>query len=520
MSARPNILFLLSDEHSHRFMGCTPPEQGRMPVRTPTLDGLAAHGTRFDAAYCQMPLCSPSRMSLLTGLECRNAGAWWNEDVLRPELPTLPGLLGAAGYDTCLLGKMHLAGSNQSAGFARRPYGDLTGGLGHQWEPLGSTETGPYAMRFRTEKTGVTGIPESLLQERVIIEEAVAYLREQRSRDSGQPWLLMCSFSRPHFPLTAPARHISRYGGNVPPPFTGAGDAADHPHTVGLRAVFQSERVTAEECAQSRAAYCAAVDFLDETLGDMLALLERDGFLENTIIVYTSDHGEMAGEHGVWWKQTWQEGSSRVPLIISLPEQRCGGMAGLPATPVMPAGTVAAPVGLTDLLPTLCSLANVAGPDKTDGRDLAPVLRGSAQAPNRPVVCDSLTDRFGPGTEFRMVRQGRYKYVHFRNAPPLCFDLENDPGEQHDLCRQSALCPEAQAVADFAAASMDFDAADRERTVRDGGLLREHPLPVPAYPGNVYHFPCGWLVAADEALLRPQVLHEHGSRLFCSSSQE
>ncbi len=162
---QPNILFLLSDEHGFRYMRHVSEEDGGEPVNTPNFDRLAGSGVRFTDAYCQMPLCTPSRLSMLTGLEVRRCGGWFNESVLRPELPTIPSVLNDAGYDSCLVGKMHLYGKNQFAGFNHRPYGDFTGKTGHQWEPLSSKKTGPYAMRFRTSEAGVTEIPESLMQE-------------------------------------------------------------------------------------------------------------------------------------------------------------------------------------------------------------------------------------------------------------------------------------------------------------------------------------------------------------------
>lgn len=168
MENRPNILLLLSDEHSHRFMGHVPEREGGEPIVTPTFDRLAGEGAVFTTTYCQMPLCTPSRISLLTGREVRGCGAWDNASVLRPELPTLPGVLRDSSYATCLLGKMHLGGRRQFAGFEHRPYGDLTGKTGHQWEPVPTPAQG---MRDRTSRAvGVTHIPESLHQESVVCQ--------------------------------------------------------------------------------------------------------------------------------------------------------------------------------------------------------------------------------------------------------------------------------------------------------------------------------------------------------------
>ena len=509
---RPNILFLLSDEHSFRFMGHVPPEEGGEPVETPALDALAHHGVRFTDAYCQMPLCTPSRLSFLTGLEARRCGAWWNEVVLRPELPTLPQVLGQAGYETCLVGKMHLGGVNQFAGFKHRPYGDFTAKTGHQWEPLDSKKTGPYAIRFRTAEAGITKIPESQMQEHIVAEEGLAFAREMRQNNPKTPWFLCLSFSRPHFPLTAPRRHFERYwpSGVTPPKVGPTGDAFDHPMSVGMRKGFQSDEISADEMMKARAAYFACVSYLDEIIGDVLVRMEHAGLLDNTVIVYASDHGEMAGEHGVWWKQGWYEGCCRVPFLISLPEQRRGRQAPL---------VHRTPVALLDLFPTLCSLAGAECPEGFDGVDLSPALAGKESVPERPVFCDNLLPRWGEGTEFRMVRLGRYKYVRFRNTPDLMFDLENDPGEQVNLLTSPAGPPvealkELQRIAEE---SMDFDEAERERVERDGGLNEQYRLDVPEVPessGNLYLMPSGKLVNTEEMLYNPTVILEDAKKVF------
>ncbi len=492
---RPNVLFLLSDEHSFRFLGARSGSPEGEPVLTPTFDSLIARGTHFTDAYCQMPLCTPSRISLLTGLEPRACGAWMNESVLRPELPTVASLLGDAGYRTALIGKMHLGGTAQFAGFQSRPYGDLTGKTGHQWEPIDDPDR--HTMRVRTAKAGVTGIPESLLQEQVVAQETVAWVREQEASDPDSPWFACASFSRPHFPLTAPKRWIEHYrrAGITEPKVAAGGDAYDHPMSVGMRTGFQADAIDHDEMMNARLGYFACVSYLDEVVGDLLERLERSGSLRNTVIVYTTDHGEMAGEHGVWWKNGWYDACTRVPLIVSTPGQRTGD------APVHPCST---PVGLVDLLPTLCGLAGAEVPPDMSGRDLGRALSGEP-IDDVPVTCDVLYPRWGAGTEFRMVRHGDFKYVRFRDCPPLAFDLKRDPGEQTNLLTAPDPKPDTRSAIEelerYAAQSIEFDAVDSERIGRDGDLERLYRSSLPPATGNLYVFPSGELVNADDVML-------------------
>ena len=504
---QPNILFLFSDEHSFRFMSHRPVDEGGEPCRTPNFDRLASQGTVFTDAYCQMPLCTPSRMCLLSGREVRGCGAWSNSSVLRPEIPTIPGTLAEAGYSTCLVGKMHFGGNLQFAGFQHRPYGDLTGGTGHQWEPL---ERGGDGMRLRTECAGITEIPESKIQDVVVAQESLAFIREHQHSNPDQPWFLCASFSRPHFPLTAPKRFFERYwpDGVTPPKVAATGDAYDHPMSVGMRKGFKTEEIPEEEMMRARAAYFACVDYFDEVVGDLLMRLEADRLLDNTIIVYTSDHGEMAGEHGTWWKNGWYEACTHVPLIISTPGQRRG---------ETPAGRCAVPVSLADLFPTFCGFADVERPGGLDGEDLSAVVNGDAEAPDRPVFTDALTPRWGEGTEFRSIRWRHYKYVTFHGHPPLFFDLEADPAEQTNLV-ETAEGKAAEALATLkriASESIDFEEAERERIERDGALAQQHKLEVPKTAGsNMYLMPSGKVVAADDTIYAPQVVTDNPADVF------
>ncbi len=507
--SKPNILYLLSDEHSFRFMGYVPQTQGGEPVYTPTFDRLAAQSTVFTDAYCQMPLCTPSRLCQLTGKEVRKCGAWNNNSVMRPELNTIPKLLARAGYATCLVGKMHLGGNQQFVGFQHRPYGDLTGRTGHQWEPL--NDDARHDMRARTAEVGVTEIPESLIQDEIVTHETVAWLREHMHMSPDQPWFVCASFSRPHFPLTAPRRHFDRYWPDAvtDPKVPAAGDAYDHPMSVGMRKGFQADAIDHDEMMRARAAYFANVSYLDEVIGDLLMRLDVDKLLDNTIIIYTTDHGEMAGEHGVWWKNGWYEACTHVPFMISLPAQRCGEQT---------AQFIHTPVGLYDLLPTLCAFGGADTPEDVEGIDLSAALQGTASLPDRPIFCDNLIPRWGEGTEFRAIRWKHYKYVTFRDAPPLFFDLENDPEEQHNLLERGVSDAAESALAylrQVAAESIDFEQAERERLERDGDLHERYALDLSQVTGNVYLFPDGRLVNVDDPMLyQPTVLTDAPDAVF------
>ena len=511
---KPNILFLLSDEHSYRFLSARSADNGGEPCNTPTLDGLIEQGTHFETAYCQYPLCVPSRVAMLSGRPSSECA------VLAPDVPTIASHLGDHGYATSTVGKMHLLGSRQMAGFQHRPYGDFTApSPAHQKDPLGLE--GPRDHIFMPSvlrDPGLSEIPESLMQEQIVTREATAWLREQRHRDPDQPWLLMTSFAHPHFPMNAARRFFERYypDGVTPPRIGRTGDTADHPMTVGAlrsdsgesQGIFL-ETVTDEQTHKARAAYFACVDQFDEMLGDFLAILDRDGFLDNTIIVYTSDHGELAGEHGLWFKRTWHEASIRVPFIISTPEQRNGSIAS---------SEVRTPVGLGDLFPTFCGFAGVSSPDDLDGVDLSPVVTGgtSTQLEKRdgPII-ENLVGFAGPGTEYRAIRSDRYKVVTFRDCEDLAFDLQNDPDEQTNLLKEgSTVPPEVEQLRSSLTDGFDYDQTLQHLKDQKSSFTDSFPARVSPRTSNQILLGDGRLVDADMHLEYPNVVSQNPSEDF------
>ncbi len=418
---RPNILLIQTDQHNAHLAGFA----GHGTVRTPALDRLAARGTVFDAAYCQSPLCVPSRTSMLAGTYVPKCGAWDNGSVLFPEHTTLPGWMGDHGYVSAAVGKMHFRGREQMHGWQHRPFGDLVECIApmHQPDPP-ETADGRWNRHAvgRFPFAGPTHIPEGLLADPLITRESLAWLAEYTASGDDRPWFFCASYQRPHFPLTAPERYIRAALDADPDLPEPPPDDLDqlHPHDRFIVEDFRLRRFAPEEHRRALAGYHACVAFVDDCIGDLLAGMERLGLLENTCIVYTSDHGDMAGEHGLWWKRTYYEASARVPLIIAGP--------GLPA-----AERVATPVELVDLFPTLCNWGGFGVPEGLDGEDLSCLLDPARRQQRRKRVARSELLGETTSTRFRMVRDERWKLVAFPEAPSRLFDLRDDPDERTDL---------------------------------------------------------------------------------------
>ncbi|MBL9216485.1 MAG: sulfatase-like hydrolase/transferase [Opitutaceae bacterium] len=422
--ARPNILLVMTDQHDPAIAGFA----GDPVVHTRHLDALARQSVRFTAAACTAPACTPSRMSMLTAKEVHRCAGWGNHWIIFPEHVTWPGHFAAHGYRTCLVGKMHYGGRDQMQGFQDRPYGDLRHGLGHQPDPLAMFPgyAGPRS-------GGVSEVPESLMQDVVVTRETLAYVLEHEAAGTGQPWFVCASYGRPHSPYTAPGRYLRRYRDRVPPPPDG-GAVPDEPLAAKVAETYRG--LQPDEIRRGREGYYAALDFVDDCIGELLDGLRKQGLLENTIVIYTSDHGEMLGNHGLWAKTVYYQRSVGVPLLLSGPGIAAG------------AHEVAHPVSLMDLFPTTCELAGLPVPEGLDGRSLAAVLAAPAAAPAPHEAVLSAYYLYGaivssphnpppkttePNRAWRSARSARWKYVEIEGGRPLLFDLAQDPGETTNL---------------------------------------------------------------------------------------
>ena len=418
MTTRPNILFLFSDQHHASVLGCA----GNHVIRTPNLDRLAADGVRFDHAYCQNPLCVPSRASVLSGRYSRNLGIYTNTDFMEPNSCTIPRVLSAHGYRSCLVGKAHFNGE-QFQGYQERPYGDLYG-QAHQPDPRRTPTNGEAGLGKLVDNAGPTAIPLPLTQTEICVAEASKWLQTHVDLHSGQPFCLSVNFDKPHFPVRCPEPYFAHYAGRLrvsETPEDYRDSAVPFVQMAIDRLGFQNE-----DGDRYLAAYYGCVEWVDDAIGRVLQVLDYLGLADDTLVIYASDHGDMLGEKGVWNKTLFFDSSARVPLIMRWPSH-------------FTRNTVVHDlVGLVDLFPSLCDAAGIDVPATCDGISLLPALTGSGMPSDRSLFCESafLGEPTASGC---MVRRGQWKYAYYLDGARELYNLQDDPDEWHNLAAEPAL---------------------------------------------------------------------------------
>jgi len=421
--SRPNILVLMSDQHSKYHLGC----YGDGVVRTPNLDGLAREGMAFEAAYCASPVCVPSRMSFMTGRRPSATQVWNNGHVLSSGIPTWAHSLGAAGYETALLGRMHFVGPDQRHGFELRPVGEYSA-VHPGAERLGGPQFRDIPRSTSGQNRGSVEIAGTGRTSYQAFDETVAaatcqYLADRASRPGGRPFAAVAGFVLPHCPFVAPADLFDYYYERVDIPTPAADEIEGEPPAVRrfkeMRGI--AEPLPEERIRVARAAYYGLCEYFDRQVGRVLDTLAETGLAEDTLVIYCSDHGEMAGEHGMWWKSNYYEGSVGVPLIARLPGV-------VPSSVRNPAVC-----NLIDLAPTLCEVAGTESLPEADGYSLWSELQGQRDG-NRPSHTYSEHGPTRNDAPSRMIRRDRWKlYKYWDDTPPVLHDLQADPGEERDL---------------------------------------------------------------------------------------
>jgi choline-sulfatase len=415
------------------------PAYGHPVVQSPSISQLARTGVVFESAYCPSPLCAPSRASLLTGRLPSGTGVFDNGAEMRASLPTIAHRLRAAGYATCLAGKMHFVGPDQLHGFEERLTTDIYP-ADLAWTPDWSRSLDDRLPWYHTMEGVLTAGP-SAASMQVDYDDEVAFRSTRRILDfarSGapEPFFFLASFSHPHDPWEVPQRYWDLYDRAAidPPTVPAIASSEADPHSRRLRTMIGIDEagLSDEQVRTARHGYYAAIGYVDGRIGELLAALRDAGLDDSTTVVLTADHGEMLGERGLWYKMSFFEPSARVPLIVSAP--------GLIAP-----GRRAEPVSLLELAPTLLELAA-----SDPGPLLAP--RGARVRPPA-VVAEYLAE--GVTSPAVMIRRGPHKFIRCEGDPDQLYDLENDPRELVNLAERSEHAELRSAFGDQVAARPD-----------------------------------------------------------------
>ncbi len=459
MEKRPNILWLCSDQQRFDTLGC----YGNRFVRTPNLDRLAESGVLFTRAYCQNPVCTPSRASFLSGRYPRTCRARQNGKNIPEEEILVTKLLRDAGYTGGLSGKLHLSNCHPSVCPAKErriddgydvfdwshDHGNPFSWEGNEyakWLREQGVEPSPRPRPFREDSRYVrVGMPPELHHSKWCADRAIAFM--ETAKEKGRPWFFSLNWFDPHHPFDPPAEYLERYLpilDQLPLPNYEPGELEDksslqrseHLGAYGKAGSFAYDEMSEYDHRLLRASYYAMVDFLDVQVGRLLSYLEESGQLEGTIILFHSDHGESLGDHGMYLKGAYfYEGSVHVPLIVSWKGHFQSGVRS------------EALAELTDLAPTLLDACGLPACPGMQGRSLFPLLTGAAPAGafREDVYCEFCkTDKNGDPVAFcTMLFDGRYKLTKIHALAPRyaadcegeLYDLAADPAERRNLYR-------------------------------------------------------------------------------------
>ena len=421
-TVRPNVVVIMSDQHNAGIMGCA----GNAIVQTPNLDALARRGTRLTDMNCPHPLCVPSRMGFMTAQYPSDIDIFHNGSVLSSEIPTFAHALRAGGYETLLCGRMHFVGPDQLHGFEEHLLGDCQGPKILSPEIMGSgfnKTNGQTKYAVEVAGHGCTGYQ---AYDRIVTQTACDVLSNRQPGD--RPLAMVVGLMLPHNPLICPKQWLDYYLERIPAPEPLPREYLDnlHPAVRKWRQRRGCDYLSAEQIHRGLAGYYGLVSELDANIGKIVRAVESSSFADNTIIIYTSDHGDSAGEHGLWWKTNFYNGAVRVPCIASWPGR-------LPRS-----RQLEAVISLIDLGPTVLELAGCTQLTDVAGRSFAKLLTGEEGPADWPdEVYSECYGAWGDQPAF-MVRQGSWKIIYYHEFKSYqLFNLQDDPDELHDLAAES-----------------------------------------------------------------------------------
>jgi len=457
MTEKPNILIVVVDQ----LNGTLFPDGPEGWLKTPTLAKLAERSVRFSTCYTASPLCAPARASMMSGQLPSRTRVYDNAAEFGSDIPTFAHYLRRAGYATTLSGKMHFVGPDQMHGFEQRLTTDVYP-ADFGWTPdyrrPGERIDWWYHNLGSVTGAGVAEITNQLEYDDEVAHHAKAKLYDLARANDERPWCLTVSFTHPHDPYVARRKHWELYEdcAHLEPsaPALPYEEMDAHSRRLMDASDWRNFNITLEDVRRARRGYFANISYIDEKIGEIIQVLETTRQADDTVVIFTSDHGDMLGDRGLWFKMSFFEGSARVPMMISAP--------GLQP------GRIDTPVSTLDLLPTLCDLAAIdvgEGARYLDGESVVPLAAGSART--RPVQMEYAAE--GSIAPMVSLRDGPYKFNHCETDPAQLFDLETDPGERVNLADDPAF---ADVVSRMSRATMElwdfaaFDTAVRESQAR------------------------------------------------------
>ena len=421
---KPNILIIMVDQ----LNGTLFPDGPADWLHAPHIKALADRSTRFANAYTASPLCAPARAAFMSGQLPSRTGVYDNAAEFASAIPTYAHHLRRAGYQTCLSGKMHFVGPDQLHGFEERLTTDIYP-ADFGWTP-DYRKPGERIDWWYHNMGSVTGAGVAEITNQMEYDDEVAYNATRKIYDlsrghDARPWCLTVSFTHPHDPYVARKKYWDLYNdcAHLDPTVPEIPYADLDPHSRRLYDAMDAAKfdITPDHIRRARQAYFANISYLDDKIGEILQTL-RDSRQEATIL-FVSDHGDMLGERGMWFKMSFFDGSARVPLMIAAPE--------------MEPGLIEAPVSTIDVTPTLCDLAGVGMSEVmpwTSGESLVPLGQGAERT--APVAMEYAAE--GSQSPLVSLRYGKWKYNRCALDPDQLFDLNADPAELTNLANVPA----------------------------------------------------------------------------------
>lgn len=417
---RPNILFIMADQMAAPIL---PLHDAASPVQMPNLMKLAEQAVVFDSAYCNSPLCAPSRFTLVSGRLPSKIGAYDNAADFPADVPTYAHYLRRLGYRTALSGKMHFCGPDQLHGYEERLTSDIYPadyGWAVNWDEP-DVRASWYHNMSSVLQAGPCVRSNQLDFDEEVVFKARQYLYDHVRMSPDQPFCLTVSMTHPHDPYTIGREYWDRYEGvDIPLPRQHIEQSEQDPHSQRILKVIDlwDKPLPEDKIRDARRAYFGACSYIDDNIGKLLKTLEECGLAEDTLIVFSGDHGDMLGERGLWYKMHWFEMSARVPLLVHAPKR-------------FAAHRVSQSVSTLDLLPTLVELAGgqVEQGLELEGHSLLPHLQGKGG--HDEVLGEYMAE--GTVSPLMMIRRGPWKFVYSEQDPLLLFNLDSDPQELHNL---------------------------------------------------------------------------------------